>query len=152
MESLQGWRDYYCDSEDQWRGCARYRMSLTGERVPISLLPNGAQARYLEDVSAEQQQQQPQPQQHQQPYQQQPYGQPQQGGQYGYPADPYGQQQYQHQQPQPQPQQYQGQPPAGGPVSATIGASHRGAPAAPDRPAAKRGWWARFTSWMGGPA
>lgn len=49
--SLQGWRDYYCDSEDQWLGCARYQMSLTGERVPISLLPNGARARHLEDTA-----------------------------------------------------------------------------------------------------
>lgn len=46
--SLQGWREYYCDSADQWLGCARYQMSLTGERVPISLLPNGASARHLE--------------------------------------------------------------------------------------------------------
>ncbi|GLX53235.1 hypothetical protein Shyhy01_61850 [Streptomyces hygroscopicus subsp. hygroscopicus] len=46
--SLQGWREYYCDSEDRWLGCARYQTSLTGERVPISLLPNGARARHLE--------------------------------------------------------------------------------------------------------
>jgi hypothetical protein len=49
-ESLRGWRDYYCDSNDQWLGCARYQMSLTGERVPISLLPNGAHARHFEDA------------------------------------------------------------------------------------------------------
>ncbi len=46
--SLQGWRNYYCDSADRWRECARYELSLTGERVPISLLPNGATARHLE--------------------------------------------------------------------------------------------------------
>jgi hypothetical protein len=49
--SLQGWRDYYCDSEGQWRECARHQLALTGERVPISLLPNGARARHLEDVA-----------------------------------------------------------------------------------------------------
>ncbi len=49
--SLQGWRDYYCDSVDQWHDCARYQLSLTGERVPISLLPNGATARHLEGTS-----------------------------------------------------------------------------------------------------
>lgn len=49
--SLRGWREYYCDSDDQWLGCARYQVSLTGERVPISLLPNGARARHLEDVT-----------------------------------------------------------------------------------------------------
>ncbi len=52
-ESLRGWRDYYCDSDDQWLGCARYQMSLTGERVPISLLPNGAHARHFEDAAAD---------------------------------------------------------------------------------------------------
>ncbi|MCM2579375.1 hypothetical protein [Streptomyces meridianus] len=45
--SLQGWRDHYCDSQDRWLECARYQMSLTGERVPISLLPNGHQALHL---------------------------------------------------------------------------------------------------------
>lgn len=49
--SLQGWRDYYCDSTDQWHDCARYQLSLTGERVPISLLPNGAVARHLEGTA-----------------------------------------------------------------------------------------------------
>ena len=50
--SLQGWRDYYCDSEQEWKGCARYRMSLTGERVPITLLPNGKSARYIDFTGA----------------------------------------------------------------------------------------------------
>jgi hypothetical protein len=45
--SLQGWRDYYCDSGDRWRDCARYKLSLTGERVPITLLPNGHHALHL---------------------------------------------------------------------------------------------------------
>ncbi len=45
--SLQGWRDYYCDSTDRWQTCARYKLSLTGERVPISLLPNGHRASHL---------------------------------------------------------------------------------------------------------
>jgi hypothetical protein len=49
--SLQGWRDYYCDSADQWHDCARYKLSLTGERVPISLLPNGVRARHLEGAA-----------------------------------------------------------------------------------------------------
>lgn len=49
--SLRGWREYYCDSDDRWLDCARYQVSLTGERVPISLLPNGARARHLEDVA-----------------------------------------------------------------------------------------------------
>jgi hypothetical protein len=49
--SLKGWRDYYCDSDDRWRECARYQLAQSGERVPISLLPNGASARHLEDMA-----------------------------------------------------------------------------------------------------
>lgn len=46
--SLQGWRDFYCDSrEERWRDCARYKLSLTSTRVPISLLPNGHHAQHL---------------------------------------------------------------------------------------------------------
>ena len=45
--SLRGWRDYYCDSEDRWRDCARYKWSLTGQLVPITLLPNGHDAQLL---------------------------------------------------------------------------------------------------------
>lgn len=46
--SLRGWRDHYCDSEQGWRDCARYKMSLTGEPVPIALLPNGRTAMYID--------------------------------------------------------------------------------------------------------
>jgi hypothetical protein len=45
--SLRGWRDHYCDSEDRWRDCARYKWSLTGQLVPITLLPNGHDAQLL---------------------------------------------------------------------------------------------------------
>jgi hypothetical protein len=45
--SLRGWRDYYCDSADRWHDCARYKMSLTGQLVPITLLPNGHDAQLL---------------------------------------------------------------------------------------------------------
>jgi hypothetical protein len=45
--SLRGWRDYYCDSEDRWHDCARYKLSLTGQLVPITLLPNGHDAQLL---------------------------------------------------------------------------------------------------------
>ncbi len=45
--SLRGWRDYYCDSADRWHDCARYKMSLTGRLVPITLLPNGHDAQLL---------------------------------------------------------------------------------------------------------
>lgn len=49
--SLQGWRDYYCDDQDRWRECARYKLSRTGERVPISLLPNGHRVLHLENAA-----------------------------------------------------------------------------------------------------
>ena len=42
--SLRGWRDAYCDSDTEWRSCARYTQSLTGRSVPITLLPNGKYA------------------------------------------------------------------------------------------------------------
>ena len=45
--SLRGWRDHYCDSEDRWHDCARYKLSLTGQLVPITLLPNGHDAQLL---------------------------------------------------------------------------------------------------------
>jgi len=46
-ESLRGWRDYYCDSDDRWCECARYKLAVTGQLVPISLLPNGKDAQHL---------------------------------------------------------------------------------------------------------
>ena len=39
--SLAAWRTHYCDTEHQWRTCARYERSLRGEAVPLALLPNG---------------------------------------------------------------------------------------------------------------
>ncbi len=49
--SLRGWRDYYCDSEDRWLDCARYKVALTGRPVPISLLPNGRDAQHLREIA-----------------------------------------------------------------------------------------------------
>lgn len=49
-ESLRGWRDYYCDHEDRWADCSRYKLSLAGKLVPITLLPSGYDAQYLPDA------------------------------------------------------------------------------------------------------
>jgi hypothetical protein len=49
--SLRSWRDHYCDSDAGWNNCARYNLSLTGRRVPITLLPNGHSAAHLARVS-----------------------------------------------------------------------------------------------------
>lgn len=46
--SLQSWRGYYCDTESTWLECARYEVALTGNPVPISLLPNGKIAPQLD--------------------------------------------------------------------------------------------------------
>lgn len=40
-DSLAGWRDHYCDSASEWKHCARFEKSLTGQPVPLALLPNG---------------------------------------------------------------------------------------------------------------
>jgi len=40
--AVDGWRTRYCHSEDAWKSCARYELSLQGEPVPLALLPNGA--------------------------------------------------------------------------------------------------------------
>lgn len=50
--SLDGWRRCYCDSDDGWRGCARYQQSLRGQYVPLSLLPNGHDAQHLQHAAA----------------------------------------------------------------------------------------------------
>ena len=39
--SLAGWKTAYCDTEQAWLDCARYQASLTGQPVPLALLPNG---------------------------------------------------------------------------------------------------------------
>lgn len=131
--SLQGWRNYYCDSEDRWLDCARYELSLTGERVPISLLPNGAVARHLERQAD--------------------------AGRPG-PADP-GQATRQvppphspapfetpaparlHQPPPPA----QISQPVDSPAEHGQGHGHRRRASSP-----KRGWWARLADWMRNPA
>lgn len=49
--SLDGWRRCYCDSSDGWRTCARYKQSLRGQYVPLSLLPNGHDASHLQSAA-----------------------------------------------------------------------------------------------------
>jgi hypothetical protein len=39
--SLAAWRDAYCDTEAEWKACARYERALHGQAVPLALLPNG---------------------------------------------------------------------------------------------------------------
>ena len=39
--SLGAWRDHFCDSDAGWLDCARYKRSLSGESMPLALLPNG---------------------------------------------------------------------------------------------------------------
>ena len=50
--SLGKWREHYCDSEAGWRDCARYQKSLSGESMPLALLPNGKMVRGM-DVEAQ---------------------------------------------------------------------------------------------------
>jgi len=162
--SLQGWRDYYCDSAHQWQDCARYRTALAGEPVPISLLPNGAAARHLEGTAgpAHPAQAQAQPPRQAPAPRTDPWS-PQTGAwAQPTPAGP------------PEPAQPwtaapQGMPPFGAaPAPAPVPAPVRPQPSSPSaripqppdrtaRPAQqasgpRRGWWARLTEWMKGPA
>ncbi|MPY49330.1 hypothetical protein FPZ41_12385 [Streptomyces sp. K1PN6] len=134
--SLRGWRNYYCDSEGQWHSCARYQMALTGERVPISLLPNGAQARHLEDMAgADPSGAAAQSAATRSPEPSGPVpATPETMAQFGSsaPPDPAW-----HHQPSPPAQSPQ---PSGHPTPRTHHAS------------SKRGWWAQITDWMKGPA
>lgn len=47
-ESLNAWRQYYCDSSSGWQQCARYIRSNQGEVVPLGLLPNGRHAQHIQ--------------------------------------------------------------------------------------------------------
>lgn len=37
--ALTIWKNYFCDGN--FEGCKRYQSSLNGEKIPLSLLPNG---------------------------------------------------------------------------------------------------------------
>ncbi len=39
--SLAAWREFYCDTDAEWKTCARYERTLRGQAVPLALLPNG---------------------------------------------------------------------------------------------------------------
>lgn len=135
--SLQGWREYYCDSDDRWLDCARYQVSLTGERVPISLLPNGALARHLEDVTEAARSgaaNQPAPIH---PYEQSGPGTVTPGATAHFGATSPPAPVWHH---QPSPPHQMPQP------SNSLGRRARQAPSS------KRGWLARFADWMRGPA
>jgi hypothetical protein len=38
---LYQWKVSFCNSDTNWESCARFRRSMSGEPVPINLLPNG---------------------------------------------------------------------------------------------------------------
>jgi hypothetical protein len=128
--SLRDWRDYYCDSEDGWRGCARYKLSTTGQPVPITLLPNGANAQHLRGVSAVHSSDAAQPR-HVPPSRLDP----------GFPQTPAA-----RFEPAPTPAR------AFNPASPAQVPHPSGIPSArPTRPTRRR-WWTRLTHWMTGPA
>ncbi|MGW0928348.1 hypothetical protein [Streptomyces sp. NPDC002644] len=163
--SLRGWRDYYCDSGDRWGDCARYKMSLTGEPVPISLLPNGHSARHLQNPVGADASRMPDPGRTHtatawsQPA---PAGPASQPSGYRAAAGEAGAW-FANVPPADQAAPYQ-QPAAPGYAHAAPGYAHQ-APGyphqAPDHaarhdrqtpPRAKRGWWARLVDWMKSPS
>ncbi len=121
--SLQGWREHYCDSTDRWKDCARYQLALTGERVPISLLPNGHRAAYLAEAAGA-------AAPHLSPQSSHGPGPSQTAGRFE-PAHAPGRH---HRTSQAAPSS----PPPDRSARRTSGA--------------KRGWWARLVDWMSGPA
>lgn len=135
--SLQGWRDHYCNSADRWNDCARYQLSLTGERVPISLLPNGARAQHIERAADANRLGAASPSQA--PRRTPPSR-----------LDPW--------QPEPTAQFEPAPPPA--PLLQHQPSSPTQLPRPPERRVqrtrrargAKQGWWARIADWMRGPA
>ena len=50
--TLYTWRESYCDTEAEWKSCARFKRSAAGQRVPLALLPNGYLARALQATPA----------------------------------------------------------------------------------------------------
>ena len=48
--TLDIWRKSYCDSEERYPTCVRYKLTLQGKAMPITLLPNGKDlAAYLKE-------------------------------------------------------------------------------------------------------
>lgn len=41
------WTTRYCDNEQRYPTCARYKLASKGEPVPLTLLPNGEHLRRL---------------------------------------------------------------------------------------------------------
>ncbi len=39
--TLKVWRQIYCDEDERYPTCARFRVSNEGRTVPLTLLPNG---------------------------------------------------------------------------------------------------------------
>ncbi|MDG4788002.1 hypothetical protein O7626_19005 [Micromonospora sp. WMMD1102] len=129
--SLRSWREYYCDTGDGWRDCARYTLSLTGAVVPITLLPNGAHAQHLKGSTAEVD-----------PAGPDPSTPPRWPG-----PDP--------RRAAPPPSGYfeQAAPPTGlprHPLFPQVAQTPGSTPAVPPQP--RRRWWTRLTDWISGPA
>lgn len=133
--SLQGWRDYYCDSGDRWRSCARYELAAKGQLVPISLLPNGKDAAHLQRANERLSRAQTVPRFGPAPSTPFDQGSPQSGASprprpAGAPPMPSPSQQVPPPPPRPpSPQQH-----------------------APERRPSRRSWWARLADWMKGSA
>lgn len=130
--SLDSWRRYYCDSADRWHDCARYRLALRGQPVPISLLPNGKDAEHIRRAADEAGPAGPM---------QAPPAQPSPGPQVA--------------RFEPAPGQHSPAWPVAEPLRATpTPAPPESAPARGARSASapKRRWWTRLADWMRGPA
>ncbi|GIG88094.1 hypothetical protein [Plantactinospora endophytica] len=130
--SLRSWREYYCDTGDGWRDCARYRLSLTGAVVPIVLLPNGANAQHLRAAAARVDPAAP-----------------------ARPTPPGGPGRGLRQPSDPPPAAFfeQASAPAGPPAHPLFPPAEQTPASTPaESPQRRRRWWTRLTDWISGPA
>ena len=141
--SLRGWRDHYCDSENRWHDCARYKLSLTGQLVPITLLPNGHDAQLLRPEPGESGASEPRRAPEQAPPS---------------PETAVAMAQFEPA-PAPEPARpLEPSPPAQVPQSAESPPSRLARPARQAHGSVRHrwtgltGWWTRFADWMTGPA
>ncbi|GAA1814155.1 hypothetical protein GCM10009835_37410 [Planosporangium flavigriseum] len=166
--SLRDWRNYYCDSAAGWRDCARYKLSTTGQLVPITLLPNGHDALHLRGIPSADgsvpARPRPVPQPRSEPglpwvnaarFESAPPPEPALRPARGFDPVPPAQVPPQVPHPVPHPVSHPISHPVSRPVSHPVSPQvphHSGIPSVRPAPPRQRRWWTRLADWIAGPA